>query len=474
MDVWTAASHERWARICAHPFADPAQGLDFRRRLAREQGWSLVEADAAIEEYRRFCWLACSTGQPVTPSDDVDQVWHLHLTCTEDYWLHYCPKVLRHSLHHSPTRGGVTEAARYRDQYAATLAAYERAFGTPPVRWWPGTRERFARPARWVRVDRTRHWLLPKPDPRRALTGARAALAALIGFGSAGSAHAQANPLDWTAGPFLTLYLALIVAVFILNRLWRRQLSGPNDATGTDTLGTDEIAYLSGGPTRVLDVQVASLLDSGHLELDARDKRLRFRRQEGLSGLAAQVARAVAVEGNPAKLERRLRSALEAPRQALVQRRLWLDEAARQRARFSLALLPALLCGFGLAKIAVGLSRDRPILFISLLTAFVALYTLVQLLNPPTRSLRGDQALRTLNLRHARAARAPLAGELPLAVALAGTAVLGGTAHAAWHQTRHPPASDSSGGGSTDSDGGSSSDGDGGGSGCGGCGGGGD
>jgi uncharacterized protein (TIGR04222 family) len=466
---WTAADQARWARIRAHPFADPAQGLDFRRRLAREQGWTLAEADAAIEEYRRYCWLACSAGQPVTPSDEVDQVWHLHLTCTEDYWLRFCPEVLRQSLHHAPTRGGAAEAERYRRQYADTLAAYERAFGPPPERWWPGTRERFARPARWVRVDRTRHWLIPKPKPRRALA---VVLSALAGLGLSAQAHAQVPPLDWTAGPFLMLYLALIVAVFIVNRLWRLQLGGPAETPASDGLGTDEIAYLAGGPTRVLDVQIAGLLDSGHLELDEATKRLRVRRQDALSGLAAQVTRAVLVDGNPATLERRLRPVLEAPRKALVQRRLWLDDATRQRARWSLALLPALLCGFGIAKILVGLSRDKPVLFISLLTGVVALYTLVQLASPPTRSRRGDLVLTRLNERHARAARAPVAGELQLAVALGGTAILAGTAHAAWHQTRHPPGSSDSSSSSSSSD--SSGDGDGGGSGCGGCGGGGD
>lgn len=478
--AWTEANRALWTRIRAHPFADPAQGLDFRRRLAREQGWSLAAADAAIEEYRRFCWLACTAGQPVTPSAAVDEVWHLHLTYTEDYWQRFCPEVLRQCLHHGPTRGGPTEATRYRRQYAETLAAYERAFGPPPEVWWPGTLERFASPTRWQRVDRDRYWLLPKPGLGQLRAAGLAAFAALVGIGLAGGAQAQANPLDWTAGPFLSLYLGLMVAVLILNRLWRQQLSGPAEAGSAHGLGTEEIAYLAGGPGRVLDAQIAGLLDSGHLQVDETTRKLKVRSHEGLSGLPAQVCRAVAADAEPARLERRLRAALEAPRQGLVQRRLWLDDAARGRARWALALLPGLLVGFGVAKIIVGLSRDKPVLFLSLLTAVVALYALVQLASPPTRSRRGDLTLASLSQRHARVARAPVPGELPLAVALAGTAVLGGTAYAAYHQVRHPPASGDGGSASSDSnhrsdsDGGASSDGDSGGSGCGGCGGGGD
>jgi uncharacterized protein (TIGR04222 family) len=466
---WTDAERALWARIAAHPFADPTQGLDFRRRLAREQGWAPAEADAVIGEYRRFCFLACVAGHPVTPSDEVDQVWHLHLTCTEDYWLRFCPEVLRQSLHHGPTRGGPAEDRRYREQYAATLAAYERAFGPPPERWWPGTRERFARPDRWVRVDRARHWLLPKPTPRRVLGVGLAAAAWLVSAGLAGSAHAQANPLDWTAGPFLTLYLVLMVVVVVVNALWRRQLRGPADGSGTQGLTADEIAYLAGGPTRVLDATVAGLFDSGHLDWDPAAMRLRVLRCDGLSALPALIVGAVATDGAPDSLQRRLATALEAPRRTLVQRQLWLDDAARSRAAWHLGLLPGLLTLFGFAKIAVGIVRDKPVLFITFLTLAMAVYTVVQWSSAPTRTRRGDLVLRALGLRHARLKRAPMPGELPLAVALAGTSVLGGTSYAAYHRARQPTSSDGSSGG-WDGD----SGGNGGSSGCGGCGGGGD
>ena len=36
-------------------------------------------APGAIEEYRKFVFLALVAGHQITPSDQVDQVWHLHL-----------------------------------------------------------------------------------------------------------------------------------------------------------------------------------------------------------------------------------------------------------------------------------------------------------------------------------------------------------------------------------------------------------
>jgi len=38
----------RWQRLQAHAFEAPEQGIDFARRLAREQGWTLPQARRAI------------------------------------------------------------------------------------------------------------------------------------------------------------------------------------------------------------------------------------------------------------------------------------------------------------------------------------------------------------------------------------------------------------------------------------------
>lgn len=98
-----------------------------------------AKARRAVEEYRRFAFLCCVADQELTPSLLVDEFWHLHLLHTRDYWQHWCPKVLRRPLHQGPTRGRPADNARYRRQYAATLALYEQHLGTPPATAWPGT-----------------------------------------------------------------------------------------------------------------------------------------------------------------------------------------------------------------------------------------------------------------------------------------------------------------------------------------------
>ena len=132
--------------------------LSFEQRLAHEQGWELGFAKRAVQEYLRFAYLCVHAG-PCTPSVEVDQVWHLHLTYSRDYWGPFT-QMLGQALHHGPTQGGEAEDTRYEAQYAQTLAAYTSVFGrAPPADLWPPAKERFASfpHQRWV--DLRKHTL---------------------------------------------------------------------------------------------------------------------------------------------------------------------------------------------------------------------------------------------------------------------------------------------------------------------------
>ena len=133
--VWTACHRALWQRIEGHSF-EPGHALNFTQRLARDRAWPIGFARAAVGEYARFCFLAVVLPTPVTPSEEVDEVWHLHLTYSRDYWDTWCGKVLQAPLHHDPTPGSLAAARRCRLQYAATLAAYEGFFGPPPAAFW--------------------------------------------------------------------------------------------------------------------------------------------------------------------------------------------------------------------------------------------------------------------------------------------------------------------------------------------------
>jgi hypothetical protein len=143
-----------WQRIADHHIGPADASLSFAARLARENRWDAAYAERVIGEYKRFCYLAMTAGHEVTPSDAVDQAWHLHLTYSRDYWLTFCPAVLGSDLHHGPTRGGTPERERFYRQYAETLAAYEAAFGAaPPADIWPSAHRRFSVDPGGVRVN---------------------------------------------------------------------------------------------------------------------------------------------------------------------------------------------------------------------------------------------------------------------------------------------------------------------------------
>ena len=469
--TWTDAERALWQRIADHPLHDPDQPLDFTARLAREQGLSRSEALAVIEEYRRFCFLAVVTGIELTPSAEVDEVWHLHLCDSRDYWQRFCPNVLGVSLHHGPTGGRAADGRRYHAQYADTVAAYASYFGAPPERYWPDARSRFARPERFRRVDLSRAWLLPKPRlslsalDRRVLSFA--ALALLL---PASATALTGNPLDWTGAPFLKLYFALMMAVVLITQIQRRVLrTGPT--ASPPSLSVWETAMLAGGPTRVADAAVAELHRRGWVYWDESTRTLRTRPTDSdletpLDDVYSNIARYAAPEP-PGTLGRRQFDALGA---SLERRGLWLDAECRAHiARLTTGPVLALFV-FGCLKIGIGMYRDKPVGFLVLLSIVTLVYGLIMWYSPPQRSRAGDRYLALAKHRWRHALRVPRDQDMSIAVALAGTSVLAGGALATYHQARMPSSSSSNG----DSSGSSSDGGGSGGSGCGGCGGGGD
>jgi hypothetical protein len=156
-----------YKRISDYEIDIPGAKQSFTQRLGQENRWSMRFADQAIREYKKFLYLAMVCEHEVTPSDEVDQVWHLHLIYSRDYWLKLCADILPRPLHHGPSEGGSTEADRFLKNYRATLASYEREFDeAPPGEIWPPEAIRFDPRQQYHRIDASQNWLLPKPASR--------------------------------------------------------------------------------------------------------------------------------------------------------------------------------------------------------------------------------------------------------------------------------------------------------------------
>jgi len=186
-----------WANLQAFRLDEPQASFPFSARLARENDWSPDYTQRVIEEYKHFVFLAMTAGHPVTPSVDVDQVWHLHLSYTRSYWEELCGKVLGKPLHHGPTKGGEAEGAKFTDWYSQTRSSYEQIFAhQPPRDIWPSAAVRFARQSRIRQVSDRTHWSIRKPRLGRKRIIAFTTLAFLITIALMISA-AQSD--DWVA-----------------------------------------------------------------------------------------------------------------------------------------------------------------------------------------------------------------------------------------------------------------------------------
>ena len=158
-----------WQSINDFQLDDNEATFTFSQRLARDNKWSHAFSLEAIDEYKKFMYLCCIGKGEVTPSDEVDQVWHLHLTYTKSYWIDFCQNTLRKQIHHNPTKGGGQEAARYSNCYDSVFEIYKTEFGiNPPLKFWPNNEQRFTN-INFKRVNLSDYWLIQKPNWRSSV-----------------------------------------------------------------------------------------------------------------------------------------------------------------------------------------------------------------------------------------------------------------------------------------------------------------
>jgi uncharacterized protein (TIGR04222 family) len=127
-----------WSSIQQFPLDDPNAAITFSNKLAAKQNWSPDFTKRVVEEYRKFLFLCCISPNGASPSQAVDEAWHLHLTYTQSYWIDLCKNTLNKDIHHHPSRGGDEEDHKHHDWYAETLALYQSVFESPPpIEIWP-------------------------------------------------------------------------------------------------------------------------------------------------------------------------------------------------------------------------------------------------------------------------------------------------------------------------------------------------
>ena len=202
------------------------------------------------------------------------------------------------------------------------------------------------------------------------------------------------NPFDLSGPAFLVLYFVIALIVNLAARHYRhRAESGP--VPKLELSDPYLVAYLRGGEQEVLKLGVVTLIDRGLLAV------------EGHAVGQADPAGAGDAR-NP--LERELFKRFEVPtpadsifrdaalRKACLPYRSRLEEAgllpdaSTRSARFSRCLLAiTVLVTIGLTKVAIGVSRERPVSFLIILMIIAVVVTAI--LSFPRLTRRGQLAL---------------------------------------------------------------------------------
>ena len=120
---------------------DLAKIIDLARSTHR---WTYGYATSVFIEYERFLFLR-STNDQLSPSSDIDDLWHTHILCTKQYEL-YCMHKFQKIIHHDAL-DSIDQTARI-NRLKNTLVEYKRVFGEYDTHVWvDGTQSPVISPA---------------------------------------------------------------------------------------------------------------------------------------------------------------------------------------------------------------------------------------------------------------------------------------------------------------------------------------
>lgn len=242
------------------------------------------------------------------------------------------------------------------------------------------------------------------------------------------------NPLDWTGPQFLRAYAVWFVMALVMGLALRRKLRAPGGPLmyTHQQLGPYEVALLS-GPREVVHTALARLLHQGVIRMDGPNIETTGKRLNSNAPIERATYGAVSSQSmSLSELHFRAESAIEELKEPLIEQGWLVDTQRARHARWLPPLVFFALLGLGLGKIAVGMSRDKPV-GILVLFSIVTGIAILGFSRKVWRTRKGDEALRALRreqealritARSARSTDVMNNHDLALAVALFGLGVV--------------------------------------------------
>lgn len=244
--------------------------------------------------------------------------------------------------------------------------------------------------------------------------------------------------LDWNGSTFILFYIVALIVAAVWSRSRASRAFDSLGRAGHDLEPSDpyEIAYLAAGPSQVAKLAVVRLIQQGLVSWKSAwiTPKIVYQ-QDGAGGTTAErkilvAARKKGTPGLPVKdipllIKEEMRP-LEV-RLASLGLRPTSEEITKAGFRSVLPLISLIV--LGCVKLAIGLGRDKPVLFLVALLVVTAVVAVV--MARPTRKLTpaGKKLLDKYRLEHERTRGAADIDDpewLTLNVALFGTAALAG------------------------------------------------
>jgi hypothetical protein len=123
-----------WTKVRAFDFDAPMSEYGFTIRLIDENHWTILFAEKAILEYKKFMYLAAISDSMVSPSPVIDAVWHQHLIFTQSY-SQFC-EMLGKFIQHVPSTHNRDDHKKFMQAKLHTVELYKENFGDIPADIW--------------------------------------------------------------------------------------------------------------------------------------------------------------------------------------------------------------------------------------------------------------------------------------------------------------------------------------------------
>lgn len=365
---------ELWKKIQAFSFDDPSDVYGFTLRLANENLWTRDFTHKAIEEYKRFMYLATISETMVSPSHIIDQVWHLHLIYTKSY-DNFCD-ILGKKIQHVPATHNPKEGRIFIDARQRTNDIYQSEFGEQPVEFW-------------MNREMTDSLCLRKSKYklRSFIIVGILCLAALLLplYFALRLLYVQIGSAN-----FITGYLVLIGVVFIAlhsaNRIiMNRTYAGFQRKSFIHRLVAAELIYLQYDRIEsVVNGYLNHLIKSGHISVNAGDMLEAAKKDDLESPEESQIIQLLNVRGKtsyPVLMKnlttRNIFSNIETSICAF--KKYYLKSVNFHRLFYWNFIIMSLLFAIGFERIMTGIMRDKPVVYITIVVMVVVTAIVIHL-----------------------------------------------------------------------------------------------